>query len=562
VRQLDPSITAARDLNFFAYTWGEVSELPADTQWGMLEAFKAFGFKVNPLVRRCETTKQVLKFYSDIESKRAKLGYDIDGVVYKVDDLASREKIGSRTNSPHWAIAHKFSAEQAETILVKIDIQVGRTGKLTPVARLKPITVGGVVVENATLHNEDEIERLDAREGDTVIIQRAGDVIPQVVRVLLEKRKPNSEKYEFPHECPVCHSRAVREIDERTGKEDVDRRCTGGLICSAQAVERLRHFVSRNAFDIEGLGEKQIQEFYAAGYIKEPADIFTLERRNKSIRLEELEGYGEKSVRALFEAINQRRRILLRRFLIALGIRRVGEVAARELAEIYPDVPTLVSAVQKASSQRPGKNYIELSTIGGIGDVRRKAILDFFGSSHSAPKKEIGDFTSQIASLKIPSLSNPAIRNLAEHYENWLNLSRKLYDAAHEMPGEKYLVVSNHPGVGIVTLEELIDFFDEPRNIKAVSKLLDQVSVFKDKAASSNGLLSGETIVFTGSLRTMGRDEASEKAMALGAKVVGSVSKNTTIVVAGAEAGSKLAKAEKLGVKVISEDDWIAMISM
>ncbi|HEX7726097.1 MAG TPA: NAD-dependent DNA ligase LigA, partial [Rhizomicrobium sp.] len=262
VRQLDPSITASRDLNFFAYTWGEVSKLAADTQWGMLEAFRAFGFKVNPLVRRCETVKQVLKFYSDIESKRAKLGYDIDGVVYKVDDLKLQERLGFVSRSPRWAIAHKFAAEQAETILEKIDIQVGRTGKLTPVARLRPITVGGVVVENATLHNEDEIARLDAREGDTVIIQRAGDVIPQVVKVLADKRPRGSKPYQFPHKCPICHSHAVREVDEKTGKEDVDRRCTGGLICAAQAVERLKHFVGRDAFDIEGFGGTYIETLH------------------------------------------------------------------------------------------------------------------------------------------------------------------------------------------------------------------------------------------------------------------------------------------------------------
>ncbi len=275
VRQLDPSITASRDLAFFAYTWGEVSDLPADTQWGMLEAFKKFGFQVNPLVRRCETVEEILKFYRDIETKRARLGYDIDGVVYKVDDLKLQDRLGFVSRSPRWAIAHKFAAEQAETVLLDIDIQVGRTGKLTPVAKLKPVTVGGVVVQNATLHNEDEIARLDARIGDTVVIQRAGDVIPQVVRVIEEKRPPGAKPYQFPRLCPICGSHAVREVDEKTGKEDVDRRCTGGLICDAQAVERLKHFVGRDAFDIEGMGGTYIETLHEKGLLKEPADIFT-----------------------------------------------------------------------------------------------------------------------------------------------------------------------------------------------------------------------------------------------------------------------------------------------
>ncbi len=357
VRQLDPSITASRDLNFFAYTWGEVSKLAADTQWGMLEAFRAFGFKVNPLVRRCETVKQVLKFYSDIESKRAKLGYDIDGVVYKVDDLKLQERLGFVSRSPRWAIAHKFAAEQAETILEKIDIQVGRTGKLTPVARLRPITVGGVVVENATLHNEDEIARLDAREGDTVIIQRAGDVIPQVVKVLTDKRPRGSKPYQFPHKCPVCGSHAVREVDEKTGKEDVDRRCTGGLICAAQAVERLKHFVGRDAFDIEGFGGTYIETLHEAGMLKEPADIFQLakqptklgkvlaeKRAEQSAERRAKEGKGAtdtkskkkdegegKLVENLVAAIDARRKVGLDRFINALGIRHVGETNARLL---------------------------------------------------------------------------------------------------------------------------------------------------------------------------------------------------------------------------------------
>ncbi|HEY6579175.1 MAG TPA: NAD-dependent DNA ligase LigA, partial [Rhizomicrobium sp.] len=302
LRQLDPAITARRPLHFFAYAWGEASKLPDETQWDMLQAFKGYGFQVNPLIRRCRGEDELLTFYRDVETRRAKLGYDIDGVVYKVDRLDLQERLGFVSRSPRWAIAHKFAAEQADTILLDIDIQVGRTGTLTPVAKLKPVTVGGVVVQNATLHNEDEIARKDVRIGDTVVVQRAGDVIPQIVRAIPEKRPRGAKPYAFPDRCPVCHSHAVRETDEKTGEPEAARRCTGGLICSAQAVERLRHFASRNAFDIEGLGEKHIAAFHEDGLIKEPADIFLLEKRygsgEKAIAARE--GWGGQSAAKLF----------------------------------------------------------------------------------------------------------------------------------------------------------------------------------------------------------------------------------------------------------------------
>ena len=499
VRQLDPSITAARDLKFFAYTWGEISDLPADTQWGMLDAFRKFGFQVNPLARRCETVAQTLKFYSDIESKRAKLGYDIDGVVYKVDDLDLQERLGFVSRSPRWAIAHKFAAEQAETVLQKIDIQVGRTGKLTPVARLKPVTVGGVVVENATLHNEDEIARLDAREGDTVIIQRAGDVIPQVVRVLTEQRSRGARKYQMPDRCPVCHSHAVREVDEKTGKEDVDRRCMGGLICDAQAVERLKHFVGRDAFDIEGFGGVYIETLHEAGLLKEPADIFTLaknparlgkilaeKRAEQSAERRAREGKGAeakakkkddgegKLVENLVAAINARREIALDRFINALGIRHVGETNARLLARNFHSIGNFIEAMESKDAAE------QLNAIGGIGDVVAEAIEDFF---------------------------------------------------------------------------------DEPHNRKALEHLLKEVDV-QDMAAPKikDSPVAGKTVVFTGSLEKMTRQEAKARAEALGAKAAGSVSAKTDLVVAGPGAGSKLAEAAKHNVKVIDEDAWLKMI--
>ena len=376
VRQLDPAITAARPLHFFAYAWGEVSEMPADTQHCMLEAFKRFGFVVNPLIKKCVATEEILAFYRDIASKRASLAYDIDGVVYKVDSLALQERLGFVSRSPRWATAHKFPAEQAETIVEDIDIQVGRTGKLTPVAKLKPVTVGGVVVSNATLHNEDEIVRKDVRIGDTVVIQRAGDVIPQVVRVVEDKRPESSPPYKFPDACPICGSHAVREVDEKTGKADVDRRCTGGLICPAQAVERLRYFVSRDCFDIEGLGEKNIQAFFDDGFIKEPADIFWLEEKHGDA-IRNREGWGEQSAKKLFEAIGRRREIPLDRFINALGIRHVGETTAKLLARHFHTLEALHGAME-------GENAVaDLCQIEGIGETVAEGIKDFFDEPHN-----------------------------------------------------------------------------------------------------------------------------------------------------------------------------------
>jgi DNA ligase (NAD+) len=499
VRQLDPAMTRQRPLHFFAYTWGEVSAMPAKTQWDMLKALEGYGFKVNKLTKRVETVAAVLKFYRDMEGKRAGLGYDIDGVVYKVDRLDLQDRLGFVSRSPRWAIAHKFPAEQAETILEDIDIQVGRTGKLAPVARLRPITVGGVVVQNATLHNEDEIARLDVRLGDTVVIQRAGDVIPQVVRVVLEKRKRGAKKYEFPHKCPACGSHAVREVDEKTGKEDVDRRCTGGLICPAQAVERLRHFVSRQAFDIDGFGGVYIETLFDKGLLKEPADIFRLAKKPEVLdralaaRRAELaaerrakEGKEEvnkskkdddedsKLVENLVAAIEARRKIAFDRFLNALGIRHVGETNARLIARNYPNIDAFVEAME-------GDNAVaELDEIQGIGEVLAQAIKDFF---------------------------------------------------------------------------------DEPHNRKVVDHLLKEVTVVPLAARKIAGSpVAGKTVVFTGTLEKMTRQEAKARAESLGAKVSGSVSAKTDLVVAGPGAGSKLTEAQKHGVKVIDEDAWLKMI--
>jgi DNA ligase (NAD+) len=384
LRQLDPAITAARPLSFFAYAWGEISTAVADTQSGMMARFTDWGLPVNPRSVLSETVEGLMAFYNDINDHRALLGYDIDGVVYKVDRLDLQDRLGMVSRAPRWAIAHKFPAEQARTRLLDIEIQVGRTGALTPVAKLAPVTVGGVVVSNATLHNADEIARKDIRIGDMVVVQRAGDVIPQVVEVILSERPSDSQPFAFPTHCPVCGSIATREHNAKTARIDAVSRCTGGLICSAQAVERLKHFVSRNAFDIEGLDDKRIEAFFDDGRIRNPADIFTLAKRDgvNFPKLTDQKGWKEKSVGNLFAAIESRRNIGFDRFLFALGIRHVGEATARLLARAYGSYAAFSSAVQRAAD-RTSDAYGELLAIDQIGETVVDALLDFFGEAHN-----------------------------------------------------------------------------------------------------------------------------------------------------------------------------------
>lgn len=480
LRQLDSKITASRPLAFFAYAWGDVTSLPADTQSGVVEALRRWGLPVNSLMRVCHGADELLAYYRSLAEQRATLGYDIDGVVYKVNRLDLQDRLGLVSRAPRWAVAHKFPAEQAVTILRSIEIQVGRTGALTPVAKLEPVTVGGVVVSNATLHNEDEIARKDVREGDTVVVQRAGDVIPQIVRVVEDKRPKDAAPYAFPHVCPACGSHAVREVDEKTGEMDAVRRCTGGLICPAQRVERLKHFVSRNAFDIDGLGDKSVQEFYDAGLIAVPPDIFTLQTRNTHFDppIEEREGWGKQSVKNLFAAIEARREIALDRFIFALGIRHIGETTARVLARAYGSI-----------------------------DAVRTAII-----------------------------------------------------AAQDEASEAFQDLNNIEGIGSVVADALIEFFGEPHNIEIVDKLLEFVTPVPLEQVAASSPVAGKIVVFTGTLERLTRSEAKSQAERLGAKVAGSVSKKTDYVVAGAEAGSKLKKAAELGVQVLSEDEWIALI--
>jgi DNA ligase (NAD+) len=485
LRQLDPSITARRPLRFFAYGWGMASALPAKTQSGVVEAFARWRLPTNPLMRVCQSAEEVLAYYREIGEKRGVLGYDIDGVVYKVNRLDWQERLGFVSRAPRWAIAHKFPAEEVTTELLGIEIQVGRTGALTPAAKLRPVTVGGVVVSNATLHNEDEIARKDIRIGDTVIVRRAGDVIPQVMGIVLEKRPKGAKPYKMPDVCPACGSKAVREMDERTGRADVVRRCTGGLICPAQAKERLKHFVSRNAFDIEGLGEKQIELFYDEGRIMQPADIFTLQKRDAKLpenqRLAKKKGFGAKSTENLFKAIEARRKIPLDRFIYALGIRHVGETTARDLAKALGTLEAWRVAVQAAVKDGKGSEaYQELDNIEGIGET---------------------------------------------------------------------------------VVDALIAFFSEPHNVEALEALQQQVAVEPFvRTASAASPVTDKTVVFTGTLERMTRPEAKTLAERLGAKVTGSVSKKTDYVVAGSDAGSKLAKAREAGVTVLTEDEWLKLI--
>ena len=480
LRQLDPGVTAQRPLKFFAYAWGEISKFPAETQMGMMRAFRAYGLKVNPLTILCESGAKMLAHFRDIESRRASLGYDIDGVVYKVDDLGLQQRLGFVSRAPRWATAHKFPAEKAASVLRDIEIQVGRTGVLTPVARLDPVTVGGVVVSNATLHNEDEIARKDIRIGDTLIVQRAGDVIPQILGVVLEKRPAGAEPYKMRDTCPACGSAALREIDPKTGEADVARRCTGAMVCPAQAVEKLRHFCSRNAFDIEGLGDKQIAFFHEKGLIKTPADIFKLEREDKKslTRIENFDGFGKVSTKKLFDAIEARREIVLNRFIFALGIRHVGETNAIRLARSF-------------------------ETFEALREIARQA------APESEARRRINDID----------------------------------------------------GIGEVVAEAVADFFVEPHNEQALDALLAEVRIVPMEAVKSDSPVAGKTVVFTGALVKMTRDEAKAMAERLGAKVSSSISKKTDLLVAGADAGSKLAKARELGVETIDEEAWLALVS-
>ncbi|MFM2423470.1 MAG: ligase, partial [Pseudomonadota bacterium] len=564
LRQLDSKITASRPLRFFAYTWGAASTLPAETQSGVVAAFKSWGLPTNPRTVVAKSAQDLLAFYRKTGAERATLGYDIDGVVYKVDDLNLQDRLGFASRAPRWAIAHKFPAEQATTILNAIEIQVGRTGSLTPVAKLQPVTVGGVVVSNATLHNEDEIARKDVRVGDTVIVQRAGDVIPQVVASVLEKRAKDAAPFVFPVLCPECGSEAIREVDPRTGESDVVRRCTGGLICPAQAKERLKHFVSRLAFDIEGLGDERIELFYAEGRVMKPADIFTLEAREArhANPLAAQKGFGKKSLDNLFGAINARRTIALERFLFALGIRHVGENTSRDLAKAYTTWDALKTAIDRAIADRPGPSYRRFGAIPGLGQkTAETAIKEIARLGDNFRQKTLLDapLASRLEAIK--GIGAKAARAIADAFKEdagaMVDVATK---AAQEFPGDGYRDFANLDGFGEVATDAITQFFSEPHNAEAVTDLLREITVAPHVATViETSAVTGKTVVFTGTLVRMGRNEAKAMAERLGAKVAGSVSKKTDYLIAGAEAGSKLDKAQELGVTVLTEDEWLKL---
>jgi len=489
LRQKDPAITASRPLGFFAYAWGEISDLPAATQSGMIGWFERCGFKTNPLTKTCRSVDELISFHRKIEEQRAGLDYDIDGVVYKVDRIDWQERLGFVSRTPRWAIAHKFPAERAITVLRDIEIQVGRTGSFTPVGKLEPVGVGGVIVQNVTLHNEDYIKGIggdgealregrDIRIGDTVIVQRAGDVIPQVVDVVIGKRPTSAKPFQFPKKCPCpLHTDVVRE-ETATGEEGARARCTGEFACPYQKVEHLKLFASRRAFDIEGLGEKQIAYFFEQGWVKEPADIFTLPARNAKLKLEAIEGYGETSVRNLFAAIEERRKVSLERFIFALGMRHVGETTALALARGYGSWEAFHEACLLVA-RGDEEAIAEMDALDQIGDTVIESIRAYFGESH---------------------------------------------------------------------------------NRGIVERLTGEVTILDAEKPKANSKIAGKTVVFTGSLEKMTRDEAKAMAERLGAKAAGSVSKKTDYVVAGPGAGSKLNEAKKHGVTVLTEDEWLKMV--
>lgn len=469
LRQKDANVTAKRPLRFWAYGWGAASEVPASTQHDVMRQIEAWGFPVSPFLKVTNTVEEMLAHYAEIGRQRPGLPYEIDGVVYKVDRLDWQQRLGFVAKAPRWALAHKFPAEQAETTLEAIDIQVGRTGKLTPVGRLAPVMVGGVTVTNVTLHNRDEIERLGVRPGDRVVVQRAGDVIPQVVRNLTPEVE--REAYAFPEACPECGSEAVAEEGE------VDVRCTGGLICPAQRTERLKHFVSRKALDIDGLGEKTIDQFFALGWLESPADIFRLKDWKGAILA--LDGWQDKSVDNLLASVENKREPDAARLLFGLGIRHVGEVTARDLMKNFATLPALREAAEKAQA----------------GDE---------------------DALSEITSID---------------------------------------------GVGTAVVEAVGDFFHEPHNVEVWEDLLGLVSPPPYIVETLDSPVAGKTVVFTGKLETMSRDEAKAQAERLGAKAAGSVSAKTDLLVAGPGAGSKLKKAAELGIEVIDEVGWAAIVA-
>jgi DNA ligase (NAD+) len=561
LRQIDPQITAHRPLRFFAYAWGEVSAPFAASQWEALDALAAWGFPVNPLSRRVAGAAGLTARYRELEADRASLGYDIDGVVYKVDRLDWQERLGFVGRFPRWAIAHKFAPEQARTVLEGIEIQVGRTGALTPVGRLRPVNVGGVMVANATLHNADEIARKDLRLGDTVVVQRAGDVIPQIVEVIASERPADAVPYAFPTVCPCSLKTPVLQELTAGGEATVVRRCTGEMACPFQRIEHLKLFVSRKAFDIDGLGERQLTAFYEEGVIREPADIFKLARSDAVLAtLRARDGYGETSVRNLVAAIEARRAIPLARFIFGLGVRHVGETTSALLARHCETATAFLSAAEVAAAQAPGQPYIVLSTVEGVGPVNLEALIAFGRDGPFDDPWPDAPLDQKIAHA-VGRLSRPSRTALAEKYQTWDGFVRVVRAAAQAAPGPQFLELASIQGLGLVAVASLAAYFAEPHSRDRVLRLVAELDVQPAEKPKRDTAVAGKTVVFTGALERLTRDEAKAQAERLGAKVASSVSKKTDLVVAGPGAGSKLKTASELGVRVLSEDEWLALVT-
>ncbi|WP_417231087.1 NAD-dependent DNA ligase LigA [Brevundimonas sp.] len=559
LRQKDPAITARRPLRFFAYAWGEVSAPFADSQHDAMARLAAWGFIVNDRSQQVEDVAGLLDVYRGLERDRARLGYDIDGVVYKVDRLDWQTRLGFVARSPRWALAHKFPAEQATTVLEGIDIQVGRTGSHTPVARLHPVTVGGVVVRNATLHNADEIARKDVRIGDTVTLQRAGDVIPQIVGVVDPDRPDRGPAYAFPTTCVCPLKTALVKETNASGVESVVRRCTGELACPFQRIEHLKHFVSRRAFDIEGLGEKQLIGFVERGWIHEPADIFRLARDAKKLDLlRQEDGYGETSVTNLVAGIEARKTIALDRFIYGLGVRDIGEQTSIVLARAFGSWSAFEAACVEAADGIPSENWVRLNDTHAVSS-RVVGILAEATPAADDPWPEAP--LDQKIALAFPGLAAPARRALATLADDWAGLAHWAAVARNEGPSEALGRIAGVAGVGPVAARALALFFRESHNRAMVDALVAELDRIEDaEQPKADTPVAGKTVVFTGALERFTRDEAKARAESLGAKVSGSVSKKTDYLVAGPGAGSKMADALKHGVTVLTEDEWLALI--
>jgi DNA ligase (NAD+) len=560
LRQLDPSISAKRPLLFFAYAIGENLGLEVKTQIELIKRLGEFGFTTNPHTKICNNPDEAIEYYNNINQNRNDLGYEIDGIVYKVNDLSLQERLGIVTRFPRWAIAHKFPPKPQETILEAIDIQIGRTGVLTPVARLKPVGVGGVMVSNATLHNEDFINELDLHIGDSVLVQRAGDVIPQIIGAIKSKRPIDAKKFEFPHICPCpLKTKIQRIIDDQTGEAEVAARCSGEYDCPHQKQRHLEHFVSKIAFDIDGLGPRQIEIFMKNGLINEPCDIFKLNEKIDILRT--LEGFGELSIQNLLNAIDARREIALERFILGLGVRHIGQTTSGLLARHFETFANFEASVMAAANCRPNDAYQRLTYIDGLGPLGRDKILEAFDKiANYEPLTLIAPPIDEILGFLVKGLNAKARKNIAQHFNEWAIFKDLVRDAYNGRPQNAYIEFASMDGIGNVALDALIEFFSSDRAQEGVRKLLQYVQPLNAEMPKNDTAIAGKIIVFTGTLEKLSREEAKATATRLGAKVSGSVSSKTDILVAGQDAGSKLTKAKALGINVLSEIEWIELI--